>query len=246
MTEVTRERLEAALRDGVEIMGMVLAEYNDAGENDRPFVGRCTEWYKTSSTALADSPTEKPAEYGRSKSMDKRLKAQGMPEPRLTLQQVREAVDTSWDSEKREYNRITITYKLNQMLAEVAPSGESGTSAPARMLTHCSTPMGCAACDLTDDEHVEGKQIPDPRPPIAASGQGEARTADLISADKLVDLIDPETLKAAKFCYRLPGESLQTANLGAWYYNAVYWKHRALRAELTLAATPAPERAAKE
>ena len=130
-------------------------------------------------------------------------------------------------------------------LAEPAPSGESGTSAPARMLTHCSTPMGCAACDLTDDEHVEGKQIPDPRPPIAAPGQGEARTADEIvklAIMKAASHAKPhhheyedgtgEYIDASRCAFRIANEisKLATGNSESG-------------AQME-AATPAPERAA--
>jgi hypothetical protein len=64
--------------------------------------------------------------------------------------------------------------------------------------------------------------------PPAASG--------LIRSDEKVDLIGEDGLVESVSYHDGDETALMTANLGAWYHNAVYWKHRCLKA-----APPTPE-----
>lgn len=56
------------------------------------------------------------------------------------------------------------------------PRPRSRTSRNRRMLTHRHSAAGCIACDLTESEHVDGTQIPDPRAAAPTDISGERPT----------------------------------------------------------------------
>ena len=60
------------------------------------------------------------------------------------------------------------------------------------------------------------------------------RAALLVSGDKKVTLLNEDTLLAQEYEYTQPGEAPITANVGAWYSSAVYWRHQTIRLRAAL------------
>src|ERR1700690_2084353 len=91
-------------------------------------------------------------EYGRSKSQDKRLEAQGNPRPTerqmVTAEMLRLAMDEAWDFDC--YQRETLLKVLNAALRPVI----EGEIARARLYEHFSVEGG--ECQAPDCEEVEG------------------------------------------------------------------------------------------
>jgi hypothetical protein len=106
------------------------------------------------------------------------------------------------------------TARTDRMFAAVVPSGNSYFFSASEL-----------AFELPDlpEEHAENPMN------------------GLVSSDKLVSGIDSDNLSKVFSYSGLDGSTLQTANVGAWYHDAVYWKHKALNAQKSVIPLPEEE-----
>ena len=63
-------------------------------------------------------------------------------------------------------NGVWREQRIIELKAALAEAPAEPTEHKKDKLTHERTVLGCIACDLTDTDHVEGKEVDDPRPAV--------------------------------------------------------------------------------